>query len=87
MVSNDEGFIEANKKKGKGKQQGTNRQIEGLRFHKPKVSYYYRPVLRILEEQNLLMMRPRLQILMQVHQRLMLVLLLVTTQLLVLLVV
>ncbi|PWA97087.1 hypothetical protein CTI12_AA032890 [Artemisia annua] len=42
----DEGFVEASKKKGKGKLQGTNRQVDGIRFQKPKVSYYYRPVTK-----------------------------------------
>lgn len=42
----EEGFVEAYKKKGKGKLQGTNRQVDGIRFQKPKVSYYYRPVTK-----------------------------------------
>ncbi|PWA77824.1 plant lipid transfer protein/Par allergen [Artemisia annua] len=41
-----EGFIEAYKKKDKGKLQGTNRQVDGIRFQKPKVSYYYRPITK-----------------------------------------
>ncbi|PWA38092.1 hypothetical protein CTI12_AA584460 [Artemisia annua] len=42
----EEGFVEAYKKKGKGKLQGTNRQVDGIRIQKPKVSYYYRPVTK-----------------------------------------
>ncbi|PWA40501.1 hypothetical protein CTI12_AA565320 [Artemisia annua] len=40
------GFVEAYKKKGKGKLQGTYLQVDGIRFQKPKVSYYYRPVTK-----------------------------------------
>ncbi|PWA38316.1 hypothetical protein CTI12_AA582460 [Artemisia annua] len=40
------GFVEAYKKKGKGKLQGTNRQVDGIRIQKPKVSYYYRAVTK-----------------------------------------
>ena len=46
LLVDEEGFVEAYKKKGKGKLQGTNRQVDGIRFQKPKVSYYYRPVTK-----------------------------------------
>ena len=42
----EEGFVETYKKKGKGKLLGTNRQVDGIRFQKPKVSYYYRSVTK-----------------------------------------
>ncbi|PWA54532.1 zinc knuckle CX2CX4HX4C [Artemisia annua] len=46
LLVDEEGFVEAYKKKGKGKLQGTNRQVDGIRFQKPKVSYYYRSVTK-----------------------------------------
>ncbi|PWA54228.1 receptor-like protein kinase [Artemisia annua] len=39
---NEEGFIEASRKKGKGKHLA-NQQVDGLRLKKAKVQYYYRP--------------------------------------------
>ncbi|PWA67161.1 RNA-directed DNA polymerase, eukaryota, Reverse transcriptase zinc-binding domain protein [Artemisia annua] len=44
VVVEDDGFVQVNSKKGKGKQQG-KKQIDGIRFQKPKPKmFYYRPV-------------------------------------------
>ncbi|PWA86470.1 RNA-directed DNA polymerase, eukaryota, Reverse transcriptase zinc-binding domain protein [Artemisia annua] len=44
-VVNDDSFTAVNRGKGKGKQTG-NRHVDGVRFQKPKVSFYYRPVVK-----------------------------------------
>ena len=45
-VVDDDGFIEVNSKKGKGKQHVKNRLGDGVRLQKPKVTYQYRQVTK-----------------------------------------
>ncbi|PWA66826.1 RNA-directed DNA polymerase, eukaryota, Reverse transcriptase zinc-binding domain protein [Artemisia annua] len=42
-VVNDDGFTTVHRGNGKGKQTGP-RHVDGVKFQKPKVSFYYRPV-------------------------------------------
>lgn len=44
-VGNDDGFIDVNRGKGKGKQ-SVNKHVDGVRLQKPKVSFYYRPIAK-----------------------------------------